>query len=211
VVELAAGTGALTRLLAPRVLATSGTYLAVDISVEMLRQARATLDPRVELVVADAEATTLGASSADLVVSSLGVLQDSDEGWHEASRLLRHRGRVVLTMWGVDYAERDLIAEARRLLGGPALPGTPLADALARGSRAGFYSLRHEDVRLPVVHDSMQDYLQYRAAFGVPPWVPSGREAEAIDVITAAAGAYLNADGRVVLDWNVTVLDATVT
>ena len=210
VVELAAGTGALTRLVAPRVLAQGGAYLAVDISAGMLHQARAVVDPRVQLILGDGAATTLGTSSVDLVVSSLGVLQDTDEGWCEAARLLRPHGRVVLTMWGVDYAERDLIAEARRLLGGPALPATPVDDAIARAARAGFGICRRQDVRLPAVHASMQDYLQYRAAFGVPPWVPPGRESDALDAVRAAAARYVNQDGQVVLDWNVTLLEAQV-
>ena len=210
VVELAAGTGALTRLVAPRVLAQDGDYIAVDISAGMLRQARAVVDPRVRLLVADGDATGLGTSSVDLLLSCLGVLQDTDEGWREAARLLRPHGRVVLTMWGAVYAERDLIAEVRRLLGAPALPATPVDDALARAARAGFGSLRHQDVRLPVVHDSIQDYLQYRAAFGVPPWVPPGRETDAVDAITAAAESYLNQDGQVLLDWTVSVLQAQI-
>jgi SAM-dependent methyltransferase len=210
VVELAAGTGALTSRVAPRVLAKDGRYVAVDISAGMLRQARAVVDSRVRLVVADGDATGLGTSSADLVLSSLGVLQDTDEGWREAARLLRSHGRVVLTMWGVDYAERDLIAEARRLLGGPPLPATPVIDAVDRASRAGFRSVRRQDVRLPVVHDSMEDYLRYRAAFGVPPWVPPGREQDAVDAVRTAAARHVNQDGQVVLDWNVTVLEAEV-
>ena len=44
VVELAAGTGALTRLVAPRVLAQDGDYIAVDVSEGMLRQARAVVE-----------------------------------------------------------------------------------------------------------------------------------------------------------------------
>lgn len=210
VIELAAGTGTLTRLLAPAVLAAAGEYVGVDISEQMLRQARGTLDPRVELVIADGEATGLAASSADLVVSSLGVLQDTDAGWREAARLLRPGGRLVLTMWGGDYAERDLIAEARRVLGGSPLPATPVDDALDRASRAGFHSLRHHDVRLPAVHDSMEDYLQYRGAFGNPPWVPPGRDADLIHALTTAAARYVNADGKVVLDWSVTVLEGTI-
>jgi SAM-dependent methyltransferase len=158
VVELAAGTGTLARLLAPRVLAAEGAYVAVDISAEMLRQAHGTVDPRVECIVADGEATTLATSRADLVVSSLGVLQDTDAGWREAARLLRPNGRVLLTMWGTDYAERDLIAEARRRLGGPPLPKAPLSNPLARAARAGFGSIRHEDFRLPIVHRSLADY-----------------------------------------------------
>jgi hypothetical protein len=55
----------------------------------------------------------------------------------------------------------------------------------------------------------MEDYLQYRAAFGAPPWVPPGREADAIHAITDAAAVYVNTNGNVELDWNVTVLEAT--
>jgi SAM-dependent methyltransferase len=209
VVELAAGTGTLTRLLAPRLIAADGAYVALDISIEMLRQARETVPPRVELLVADGEATMLATSTADLVVSSLGVLQDTDARWREAARLLHAHGRVVLTMWGVHYAERVLIAEARRQLGAPPMPTAPLVDAVARAARAGFGSIRHQDFRLPAVHHSMADYLEYRAAFGAPPWVPPGRQADALHAIRDAAAPYVNANGNVELDRNVTLLEAS--
>ena len=43
-----------------------------------------------------------------------------------------------------------------------------------------------------------------------PPWVPPGRETDALDAVRAAASRYVNQDGQVVLDWKVTLLEAQV-
>lgn len=209
VVELAAGTGTLTRLLAPWVLG-SGDYLAVDISPEMLRNARATVDPRVSLLVADLAAVPVTSDSADLVVCSLGPLQDTEEGWAEAGRILRPGGRLVLVTWGSAYAELDLIRATRRRLGEDEyFPASSIEDIVRHADRAGFIEVQHENVCLPVEHASVAAYLDYRQAFGRPAWVPDDRLAEVLEAIAIEAQHYTDDRGRVILDWMVTVVDAT--
>lgn len=209
VVELAAGTGALTRLLAPRLLPTAD-YLAVDISPEMLRNARQVVDPRVRLEVADLVSLPIESGSVDLVVSSLGPMQDSEEGWAEAARILRPSGRVVLVTWGADYSELDLIRATRRRLGEDEdFPKASIGQVAGGAERAGFGGLHHEDVRLVVEHASVEDYLAYRCAFGRPPWVPDDRLAEVLRAIACEAGRYTDEQGRVVLDWTLTLVEAT--
>lgn len=208
VVEFSAGTGALTRLLAPRVVA-EGSYLALDNSAPMLSHARPTVDRRVEFLVADVEAVPLPDRAADLVVSSLGPVQDTARGLGEAFRLLRPGGRLVLGMWGTDYAERALLAAARNKLDLPPYPATSVADATARVLRSGFSAVRSASFRLPVVHESVVAYQEYRASFGRPPSLPLARLPAALDAIGDAALAYTDARGRVCLDWTVVVLEAT--
>lgn len=209
VVELAAGTGCLTRLLAPWVL-ESGDYLATDISPEMLRNARERVDPRVELLVADLVAVPVPSDSADLVVCSLGPVQDSEEGWAEVGRILRPGGRLVLVTWGSAYTELDLIRATRRRLGeDESVPGSSIEDIVRRAHRAGFGAIQHEDVLLSVEHASVDAYLAYRKAFGRPAWMPENRVAEVLDAIAIEAQRYTDERGRVLLDWRVTLVEAT--
>ena len=211
VVEFAAGTGALTRLVAPRVLAQDGDYIAVDISAGCFAKRAASW-----IRGFGSSSPTVTPPAWDLECRPVAWLPSgcfrtpTRDGARPLGCCAPPRPRGVDHV-GVAYAERDLIADVRRLLGAPALPATPVDDVLARAARAGFGSLRHQDVRLSVVHDSIQGYLQYRSALGVPPWVPPGRETDAVDAITAAAESYVNQDGQVVLDWNVSVLEARST
>ncbi len=206
VVELSAGTGTLTHLLAPH----ASTYLATDLSEPMMDLARAcpaTACRRVTWTRADVEATGLPSATADVVVSSLGPFQDSDAGLGEALRLLRPGGRLVATTWGDDYLELDVLQGARARLGLPPRTIAPV-DALApRLRRAGFRDVRVEEVRMPVVHASVADYLAYREAFGRLP----ESTVDAADVRRAlgeCAEPYVDAAGRLVLDWHLLLVSA---
>jgi SAM-dependent methyltransferase len=207
-VELAAGTGALTRQLAPWVLGAGGRYTATDVSPRMLHAGRPTLDERVELVVADVEDLPFPDRGADLVVCSLGPVQDTDAGWSETARILRGGGRAVLVTWGNDYAERSLIQRVRDRLGLDPLPTSRVEDLLERARSAGFASVDHEDVKLPVVHDSVDDYVRYRAAFGRPAWLGDRPLADVLAAIRAESLRHVDGRGRVLLDWTVTVVEA---
>jgi SAM-dependent methyltransferase len=206
VVELSAGTGTLTHLLAPH----ASTYLATDVSEPMMEVARAcpaTACRRVTWTRADVAATGLPSASADVVVSSLGPFQDSDAGLGEALRLLRPGGRLVATTWGDDYLELDVLQAARARLGLPPRTIAP-ADALApRLRRAGFRDVRVEEVRMPVVHASVADYLAYREAFGRLP-ESTVDVADVRRALSEYAAPYVDAAGRLVLDWQLLLVSA---
>ena len=208
VVELAAGTGVLTRLLAPRVLRAGGSFTAVDLSPEMLRNAHRHVDPRVELVVGDVEDLPLPDGSADLVVSSLGPVQDSDRAWSEVTRVLRPGGRVVLVTWGTEYGERTLVQAVRGRLGLDPLPAMAPEEYVTRARRAGLVDVGLDRAALPAVHDSVDAYLSYRAAFGRPQWIGDRSLDDVRDAIRAECCRYVDVRGQVVLDWAVLVIDA---
>lgn len=206
VVELCAGTGNLTRRLAPRL--PRARYVASDVSAAMLEVGARTLDPWVERLVADLRDVPLPAGCADLVVCSLGPLQDSDAGLAEVVRLLRPGGRLVLGTWGVDYAERRLLDDTRRRARLEPYPPGNLEATVGRLERAGLCDVVLTEHALPAVHRSVGDYLRYRASFGrIPGLTPE--ELDRYDAALAVEAArYTDVRGAVVLDWAVVVVEA---
>lgn len=208
VLELSAGTGALTHLLAPR--GESG-YIATDVSAPMLAVARRRVSRagRVAWLRAAVEEVPLPSHLADVVVSSLGPVQDTDQALAEARRMLAPGGRFVACTWGDDYAELDLLQEARRRLGVEPRTVLRATDLDARVCDAGFHDVSVSSFRLPVVHDSLSAYRAYRSAFGPVP-VPDGLTSEQLrDAMIDATSAYLDSEGRVVLDWHLLLVTGT--
>ena len=207
VVELSAGTGALTHRLAPL---TRG-YVATDVSEAMLAIARRYDVPGTERVTwlgADVRDLPFAASSADAVVSSLGPFQDSAAALAEARRVLRPGGVLAAVTWGDDYRELDLLQEARRRLGLPLRETTDAARLAARLETAGFGRVAVRDVRLPAVHASVDAYLAYRQAFGPVRDLVSGDHDTLLRTLADCAAAFTDAEGRVVLDSHLLVMSA---
>ncbi|MEQ9813595.1 MAG: class I SAM-dependent methyltransferase [Azospirillaceae bacterium] len=102
VLETAAGTGALTRLLASR-LGQDTRIWVTDVNPEMLDVARAHLsdDPRLTWRHDDAMDLSLTDDSVDLVCCQFGVMFLSDRvaGYREALRVLRPGGRLIFNIW----------------------------------------------------------------------------------------------------------------
>lgn len=102
ILETAAGTGAVTRLLAAT-LPSQVRILATDLNPAMLEAAKATIDdPRIDWRVADALSLPLEAGSVDLVLCQFGVMffPDRRQGLREAHRVLAPGGRLLLNSWG---------------------------------------------------------------------------------------------------------------
>jgi SAM-dependent methyltransferase len=207
VAELAVGTGALTRLLTPTRPAAG--YVAIDLSPAMLRIAREAVDPGVVLLVGDVHRLPLRDASVDHVVSSLGPVQETESAFAESLRVLRPGGRLTLTLWGHDYLELSLLQAVRTRLEGGDFPSAPAAAAAERAEAAGFTDVRTTHHQLPVTHDSVAAYVEYRAGFGQPPWLPAERQPEMLGEIEREAAAYVDDQGRVQLDWQIAVLEAT--
>jgi SAM-dependent methyltransferase len=101
VLDVAAGTGALTRAVAP-LLGPTGRVVAVDISPPMLAVARALPAPEGAPVAwVEASADALPGGGYDLVLCQQGLqfFPDRDGATRQMRRVLGNGGRVALAVW----------------------------------------------------------------------------------------------------------------
>ncbi|MBB1598598.1 class I SAM-dependent methyltransferase [Variovorax sp. UMC13] len=112
VLETAAGSGVVTRALAPR-LGTGARYVVTDLSQAMLDHAatRQPPDGRIEWRQADALALPFDDASFDVVVCQFGAMffPDRVAGYAEARRVLSPDGRFVFDVW--DRIEENAFAD----------------------------------------------------------------------------------------------------
>jgi SAM-dependent methyltransferase len=105
VLEIAAGTGVVTRAMAAR-LPAGVAIAATDLNPAMLQEAQAIGVPRaIEWRQADAMALPYGDAEFDTVVCQFGVmfLSDKPKAFAEARRVLRPGGRLLFNVWsGLD-------------------------------------------------------------------------------------------------------------
>jgi ubiquinone/menaquinone biosynthesis C-methylase UbiE len=117
VLETAAGTGVLTRAIAPR-LATSARLIATDLNPPMLEQAKAkqSNDSRIAWQQADALALPFPDQSFDVVTCQFGAMffPDKVQGYREARRVLKPGGRFFLNVWDriEDNEFADVVTQA---------------------------------------------------------------------------------------------------
>jgi ubiquinone/menaquinone biosynthesis C-methylase UbiE len=101
VVEVAAGTGVVTAMLADTLPAGS-TIVATDLSPAMLAVAAIRVDdPGVEFRQADAQELPFDDGEFDLVVCQFGIMfvPDKAEAYAEMRRVLRPGGQALLSVW----------------------------------------------------------------------------------------------------------------
>jgi ubiquinone/menaquinone biosynthesis C-methylase UbiE len=108
VLEIACGTGVLTRVLRER-LPKDARIVATDLNAAMLEFAQAKLSgrPGIEFRVADAHELPFPEDTFDTVVCQFGIMfvPDKDRAAREAWRVLRSGGRFVFSTW--DRMERN--------------------------------------------------------------------------------------------------------
>lgn len=111
VLETAAGTGVVTRALAP-MLAKDAAYVVTDLNQPMLDQAasRQPADNRIAWRQADALALPFADASFDLVLCQFGAMffPDRVAGYREAKRVLRPGGHFLFNVW--DRIEENVFA-----------------------------------------------------------------------------------------------------
>ena len=112
VLETAAGSGVVTRELAPK-LGPKARYVVSDLSPPMLDKAKARQmpDERIEWTVADAQNLPFGDAEFDTLCCQFGVMffPDKQRGFAEAKRVLRPGARLVFSVW--DRLEHNPISE----------------------------------------------------------------------------------------------------
>ncbi|KQX85334.1 class I SAM-dependent methyltransferase [Variovorax sp. Root473] len=117
VLETAAGTGAVTRMLAPQ-LRADARYVVTDLNPAMLDHAatRQSADSRIEWRQADALALPFDDATFDVVLCQFGVMffPDRVAGYSEARRVLKPGGRFVFSVWDriEDNAFADVVSQA---------------------------------------------------------------------------------------------------
>lgn len=113
VLETAAGSGVVTRALAP-LLAEDVRYVVTDLNHPMLDRAvrQQPVDNRIEWQQADAMALPFGDGIFDVVCCQFGVmfLPDKTEGYREALRVLRDDGHFIFNVW--DQIEHNEFAQS---------------------------------------------------------------------------------------------------
>ncbi len=112
VLEIAAGSGVVTRALAPR-LAPDATYVVSDLNQPMLDFAasRQPPDTRISWQQADALALPFEDATFDLVCCQFGAMffPDRTAGYREARRVLKPGGHFLFNVW--DRIEENVFAD----------------------------------------------------------------------------------------------------
>jgi len=102
ILEIAAGTGVVTRALASQ-LPADAQIVATDLNPPMLEHAKTRMGPngRVEWRTADAQKLPFDDESFDAVACQFGVMffPDKAEAFREARRVLRPGGRYYFSVW----------------------------------------------------------------------------------------------------------------
>jgi ubiquinone/menaquinone biosynthesis C-methylase UbiE len=113
VIEVAAGTGVVTRALAPR-LDVEAQLVVTDLNQPMLDVAHASLadDDRIVWQQADAQALPFDDESFDAVVCQFGVMffPDRVAAYREVARVLKPGGRFLFNVW--ERIEANELAQA---------------------------------------------------------------------------------------------------
>ena len=112
VLETAAGTGVVTRALAPR-LSPGASYVVTDLNQPMLDYAasRQSPDSRIQWRQADALALPFDNAAFDLVCCQFGAMffPDRTSGYREAKRVLEPGGNFLFNVW--DRIEENVFAD----------------------------------------------------------------------------------------------------
>jgi ubiquinone/menaquinone biosynthesis C-methylase UbiE len=112
VLEIAAGTGVVTRMLAPK-LSPAAHYIVTDLNQPMLDYAASQqpADSRIQWQQADALALPFDDHSFDLVCCQFGAMffPDRVAGYRESKRALKPGGRFLFNVW--DRIEENVFAD----------------------------------------------------------------------------------------------------
>jgi SAM-dependent methyltransferase len=200
VLEVAAGTGILTRALARR-LPAQVAITATDLNPAMLDQAKSHpgLD-RVQWRVADALAVPFGDRQFDYVLCQFGVMffPDKRAAFREARRVLRPGGQFLFSVWG-DRKDSpfDVVAQVvgERLSRDPAsLVSPPYNDVdIVRGDLASvaFSSIAVDEIMKVTHSNSARDAAMTMTHGGLIRAAIEAQMPDRLDEITDAAATTI--------------------
>lgn len=214
VLDVACGTGVVTRLAAQQV-GPAGQVVGLDLNAGMLARAKAAPSPPGAVVdwrEGDAGALPFEAGSFDAVICQLGFqyFPDRERAAREMCRVLKPTGRLVALVWrGLSHSpgfsvlatalERNVSTAAAAVMRAPFVFGDNPDEFRGLLAQAGFRTVRvGSDVRM-VRFSSPTDFVQYQVA-GSPlsPHVAAVGDAERetlLREVTAAMQAHVNDDG----------------
>ncbi|HEX6488064.1 MAG TPA: class I SAM-dependent methyltransferase [Candidatus Dormibacteraeota bacterium] len=203
VLELAGGTGGLTRLIAPRVDQVVLTDLSrpmLDVAAEALARLKIR---NVLRMTADLAALPFSPGQFDLVVAQMSPLQERTAWLRSALAQLRKGGRIAIAQWGAGlYSEVRLQQAVRAELGLPPLVyGANPKDTGRALRRLGLAKVAVEEARIDQTWDDVADYIRYRRSFGGPPLPP--RQKERLYRVLEEHAHRLARGGRLSLYWRV--------
>ena len=221
VLDVACGTGALTRLLAAGVGPT-GSVVGLDVNAEMLSVAAMSVpDRHVEWRQASASELPFAEATFDLVTCQHGVqyFPDRTEALGEMRRVLREGGRLVLTCWRASTESPAYLAVERWLTersGTPtSLPPFCFADSdefCRVVDAAGFTDVQLRTVPLSVHYPAVEIFV--RSLFtspGTRAVMADVGEEEAVELISQVEkdlAPYSSPDGSVTVPQGVNLLSA---
>jgi ubiquinone/menaquinone biosynthesis C-methylase UbiE len=214
VLDVACGTGVVTRLVPPQVGIT-GQVIGLDLNPGMLARARLSPppdDPAVEWREGDAGALPFGAATFDVIFSQFGFqyFPDRHQAAREMYRVLKPEGRLIIMVWrGLAHSpgfaalaaalERHVSSSAAAVMRAPFAFGDSTDELRALLAQAGFRRiLVSADVRM-VRFPSPGAFVQYQVA-GSPlathvAEVSDADRDEMIREVSTAMQPYVNDEG----------------
>ena len=168
VLELAAGTGIVSRMLRDRLPETTSLVIT-DLNGAMLDIAKSKFhqSENVTIEVADAQTLPFDAGGFDLIVCQFGVMffPDKPGAFGEARRVLKRGGRYIFNVWG-PIAHNPFAIIASQVVASffttepPAFFATPfgyhdVAAVKADMKQGGFVDIRHE---VKKIHKTVRDW-----------------------------------------------------
>ena len=204
VLELGAGTGLLTEMVAPRVR----SLVATDAVEEMLEVARTRVPAATFELLNFTERFPYADASFDVVLACLTHAQHLTPTVAEISRVLRRGGRFAAAQWGLAYRESILLNAARRSLDLPTFGTAAPGRNEQRLRRAGF-AVERTDLSFAPEYESIEAYVEYRRGFGRPRTYDDQTYEAFLQAVAREAARYADRDGRFVNRWTITILVAT--
>ena len=215
VLEIGAGTGGLSRLVALR-LESTGSLIISDVSPGMLAVARRVMQnldagprglPRIRTAVADLSNLPFPADDFDHVVAQMTPLLDTEAGLAEALRVLRPGGRLAVAAWGARYQETGLLNVARASVGVGPYPAVRLRAVAPRLARIGFVDIRQRTRPMIARHESVGAYLAYRRGFGTVGFA-GDQVTTYFATLERAVREAFPGDGPIRMGWSITTVTA---